>query len=386
VALALKDRHSVRIAGPSFLGGVWPPLADQEDIEINAVNVGQWPTGCFKLWKLFKFIDGDILIACKPFLSSLGVGTVYRFLKGTPLVLDADDWERGHFEDHYRRMSPADKFKRLVYAVLFPLHINSYFNVRLSEKLVPLADAVVVANRFLQAIYGGLLLYHCRESREHSPVLEGQTERKTAYGLGEDERVVMFLGTPRRHKGIESLIEAVAALKREDVTLMVVGMMPGNTICDDLEKKGKDALGRKFVSMEMQPVEKVSDILGMADLVVIPQAEGMASRGQIPAKLFDAMAEGRPVIATACGEIPQILEGCGVVVEPDNRGALTEAMRQLLDDPKEASLLGEQAYLRYKERYCREVMAEGLNALIERVVEDRGRKKRFGATSKRRSE
>jgi hypothetical protein len=83
--------------------------------------------------------------------------------------------------------------------------------------------------------------------------------------------------------------------------------------------------------------------------VVIPQQMMAGSVGQLPAKLIDAMASGRPVVSTAVGDIPRWLaEGAGVVVPPGNVPALAQAIQSLLDKPEEAATLGQRARVRFQ--------------------------------------
>jgi glycosyltransferase involved in cell wall biosynthesis len=107
--------------------------------------------------------------------------------------------------------------------------------------------------------------------------------------------------------------------------------------------------------------------LEAADVVVVPQRESTDTRGQVPAKLFDAMALGRPIVSTRVSMIPEILEGCGVLVAPGDVAGLAGAIGRLLDDPAEARALGEAARRRAVERYSFESARRALFPLVEQV-------------------
>jgi glycosyltransferase involved in cell wall biosynthesis len=99
------------------------------------------------------------------------------------------------------------------------------------------------------------------------------------------------------------------------------------------------------------PFDDVPRYLVAADVVAVPQRASSDTIGQVPAKLFDAMALGRPIVSTAVSMIPEILEGCGVLVPPGNPTALRAALGRLLDDPAAAAELGHRARQRCAERY-----------------------------------
>jgi glycosyltransferase involved in cell wall biosynthesis len=66
--------------------------------------------------------------------------------------------------------------------------------------------------------------------------------------------------------------------------------------------------------------------------------------------------------------IPEILEGCGLLVEPGDPPGLAAAIRKLLDDSAHAEALGARARERCVERYSFQAAREELFPLIERVM------------------
>src|SRR5207244_1759982 len=109
--------------------------------------------------------------------------------------------------------------------------------------------------------------------------------------------------------------------------------------------------------------------LGIADeRVVMFRGAPPDTRGQVPAKLFDAMALGRPIVSTRVSMIPEILEGCGLLVEAGDVSALGAAIARLLDDPGEAAALARRARERCVERYSFGAARRDLFPLIEQVT------------------
>jgi glycosyltransferase involved in cell wall biosynthesis len=105
-----------------------------------------------------------------------------------------------------------------------------------------------------------------------------------------------------------------------------------------------------------------------ADVVAVPQRETADTVGQVPAKIFDAMALARPVVSTRVSMIPEILDGCGVVVPPGDVRALAAALRGLLDDPARAAAMGRRARARCEAAYSFRAARERLFPLFERLA------------------
>src|SRR5207247_9404932 len=104
-------------------------------------------------------------------------------------------------------------------------------------------------------------------------------------GVG-DARVVMFLGTPRGHKGVEDLVEATAGL--DAARLVLVGAN-----ADSAAAPRWAARGHVKVVGEI-PFDDVPRYLVAADAVAVPQRATTDTPGQVPATLFGATALGRP--------------------------------------------------------------------------------------------
>jgi len=170
------------------------------------------------------------------------------------------------------------------------------------------------------------------------------------YGIEKDKQVVMFCGTPAQYKGLRELVEAVGLIHDKKVLLSVVGL-DQRKHRQNLEKFGRQMLGNRFRPFELQPYRRVPELLAMADVIAIPQRKSFATVGQVPTKVFDAMAMAKPIVATAVSDLPEILDGCGWIVEPRNTEQLAETIRHALRAREEAKEKGWKARRKCVEEY-----------------------------------
>jgi glycosyltransferase involved in cell wall biosynthesis len=92
------------------------------------------------------------------------------------------------------------------------------------------------------------------------------------------------------------------------------------------------------------------------------------------AVLLEAMAMGKPVIATAWGgALEYVDDSCGVLVRPDNRDALVEgfarAMVRLAASPDERAAMGRAGRRRIERHYDWEAKADRMLGIYQEVLE-----------------
>lgn len=85
--------------------------------------------------------------------------------------------------------------------------------------------------------------------------------------------------------------------------------------------------------LDLQPLEKLNDLLNMADIHLLPQRADAADL-VMPSKLTGMLASGRPVVATAHPdtELALAVQDCGIAVAPEQAALLADAVKQLAGD------------------------------------------------------
>jgi glycosyltransferase involved in cell wall biosynthesis len=350
LARLLAPRYSVEVVGPRFGAEVWPP-ARGGAVSYRSLPGARYPRFAALASDLARLADGDVLLASKPRPTSFGVALLARRQRRRPLILDVDDWEVGFF---YR----SGVWGRIGRA-LNVANPNGLPWTWLMERCVGRADAVTVASRFLERRFGGALIPHVRDTEAWDPARFDGAAARATLGAGE-AKVVMFLGTPRGHKGVDDLVVAMDGLS--GAQLVIVG-------ADTRSARAREWAARPGVTVRgVIPFDDVPRYLAAADVVAVPQRASSDTVGQVPAKLFDAMAMARPIVSTSVSMIPEVLDGCGLLVPPADPPALRSMLETLLSNPERAAELGRRARARCVERYSFAAARAVLFPLIERVA------------------
>jgi glycosyltransferase involved in cell wall biosynthesis len=166
---------------------------------------------------------------------------------------------------------------------------------------------------------------------------------------------VVSVGRLVPQKGHDTLIRAIASLRAGgvDARLAIVGEGPEETAL----RAEAAALGVDDRVVLAGPHVDVRPLLANADVV----AQASRWEGQSNAVL-EAMALGRPVIASDVPALREVVGDAGVLVAPDDVGAWAEALRSLAGDPALAERLADAAHRRVAERYDARQVAHELVA------------------------
>lgn len=349
IAYALSENYAVEIVGTTFQREVWPP-ARESVIPIKAVSEEQFPRYFQTMRELLRLADGDVIIACKLRFPSFGVALLKRLMTGTPVILDIDD-------DEVAMTLPGRK-DGLLLRLRNP---NGDLTTRLIRPFSRFASAVFCVSRFFQKQYGGVIVPHGQNPVALDPARYDAKAIRRELRISDGETIIGFIGTPHPHKGIDVLLEAVARLQRDDVRVMMVGAVAPHPYVQTLQAQYANLM----LLVPPQPLDRVAYYLAASDLVVLPQRNSAESFGQMPAKLSDAMAMAKPIISSSLSDIPRYLDGCGMVVPPDDVAALAEKIRWVVEHREESVAMGQRA----RERFMSALTYDAIGAVIVPVIE-----------------
>lgn len=348
--------------GPAFGEGIWEPLRDECDFPVKLVK--GYSNGQFEFRKLLRFIEGDVIFAVKPRIESFGVGLVKKIKTFKPLVLDIDDYEPGFGKEFYNSLP---WYKKLNDFRLSRSNWGSYYYLLLLNRLTWCANEITVSGATLRSIYGGSLIYHVRDHSlfSSSNPIKPYSKKDLLNTTSKNPFLISFLGTPRPHKGLDVLIDALKQLRNENIYIMIIGYEKGD-YSEDLEHllSSSALLQKNTILLPFQPFKNLTNLLSITDLVVVPQTNSPESRGQTPAKIFDAMLMAKPIIATDISELPSILKGCGMIVEAGNVQQLSEAINYLYSNKHVRNKMGLSARNKLERYYGWQKTRENLVSLF----------------------
>ena len=238
---------------------------------------------------------------------------------------------------------------------------------RLQRWYVRRADRVIVPSAYLADLVRGWGTEPARVRVVHNAVdvallAPGVSREEARRRLGLDGAVVLTIARLTPWKGVDRVLETVAALRdRHAARLVHCGEGPEEARMRALA--GELGLGERARFEGRVPRELIPLYLAAADVFVLFSGyEGM------PHVVLEAMAAGTPVVVSDRGGNTEVVEegATGRVVAYDDPAALTRVVDELLTDRAQAARLAEQARKGVEERFgWRRTVEETLAVLEE---------------------
>jgi colanic acid biosynthesis glycosyl transferase WcaI len=159
-------------------------------------------------------------------------------------------------------------------------------------------------------------------------------------GIGDDVCVALYSGNMGKKQGLEILLEAAKALQEETRLLFV--FCGEGAARERLMQIGVDLINVRW--LPLQPIEKLNELLNLADVHLLPQRADVADL-VMPSKLLGMLASGRPVLATAHlgTQLAKVVSSCGKVVDPGNTQDVVQVLLELLHAPHQREQFGAAA-------------------------------------------
>lgn len=165
------------------------------------------------------------------------------------------------------------------------------------------------------------------------------------------------------HKGQKHLVESAALVVRDvpDARFVIAGE---GELREGLERQIKERRLEKHVFLagfrpDVLALHKAFDVFVMSSVT-----EGLGT------SLLDAMAAGKPVVATRVGGIPEVVADgeTGLLVEPRDHKGMADAIVRLLNDPELRGRMGAAGLERARRRFSAERMVQDTLRVYKRVA------------------
>ena len=309
------------------------------DVKILRISTSRNPLSIYKLYRLLKSHKFDIIHTHA--YSAGTIGRVSAFLAGVTIVISHNHSVYTYYNKYY--------------------HFVEWLLSFITDRVICISDKINVFAREIQRISAKeLITIHngiddvCAVTGKRSSGL------KKELGIPIKHSVVGTIAHLEEHKGLKYLLKAASLLlaSRSDISFLFVGE---GTLKGELKKLCVDLKIEKDVIFAGERSD-IPGLLFSIDIFVLPSL-----REGLPLAILEAMACGKPVIATNVGGIPEVLKHGenGILVSPKDPEALYRAMNELLDNRKKREKMGRKGKRVCDESFRAKIMVENIEGLYD---------------------
>lgn len=190
------------------------------------------------------------------------------------------------------------------------------------------------------------------------------------FGICKDDVMVLHSGNMGVKQQLENVLAAAARLNgKNDICFVLVG--DGSQKNSLIEYAQSAALSNVHF-LPLQPQARVPQMMAAADILLVNQHPDM-TEAVMPSKLLTYMSAGRPILIAAHADSEaarQVRAGdCGIVVAPNQPGALADALVLLANDPAQRHALGQRGRVFVETNFARKPLLDTFEAQLLALVE-----------------
>lgn len=264
--------------------------------------------------------------------------------KSLPMIATNHLWKRTSFKDYLYTLMDAVFLRRSSIIVGVSAEITSHMNRLGLKKTVQISNGID-CSKFTDNTKASLI--------------------RSEFGIDNEATVLGMVSSLTPEKGHRIAVEAVGLLKNNSkVILLVVGDGPQKS--NLVKQVAAAGLQGKVIFAGKRT--NIPYILSAIDIFLMPSfTEGL------PMALLEAMAAGKPVIASSVGEIPNVLASTedGICIEPGNPQLLADNIDLLINNVELRTRTGTKARQRVIKKYSSVKMTQNYCRLYNLLLHNR---------------
>ena len=306
-----------------------------------------------------KVDQPDLIVATSPQFFCGIAGALVGRLKRCPFILEVRDlWPKSIVElgqlERGSALRVLERIEKWLYMSAAGIVVNT-------RAFIDHIEGLGYPREKIELVYNGI------DPEQFRPRAPSQALREE-YELS--ERIsVAYIGTLGLAHGLESVIGAAEALaSRPEILFLLIGDGAERGRLESMiEERGVGNV--RLVGL--QPREAMPDWIASVDILLVSLRDLPVFETVIPSKIFEFLAQERPVIVAARGEIRRMTEEAesAWVVDPEDPRALAGMIEEIVRQPDEARRRASAGRLWVEKNFVRDNLALRMLTFMKKVEE-----------------
>lgn len=301
---------------------------------------------------LNKKVTGDIVYAIRSKPTSFGLSLGIKDSKKIPVIVDICYSEMYQCFPYSKNL-----FKNIVFSIPLIKNTNSFIYTFMGEKRLNLANDLTVSSLALQKKHTGTFIPSSCDTELFDPSVYKVNEIRE-YMNWSDKKVFLFWSKLDKEHDINTLLEAMKWLNRNDLKLMIIG--------DNKEDK-KITQKYNFVDfLANQPDLNIAKLISACDFTVLPIKNIPFYENAIPDEIYPYLACNKKIITSKLFDEIESLKDEIFVYESGN----TSDLKLTLEKALNSSEISKKSRDLVLEKYSDKVVTKKLEAIFNKCFAD----------------
>lgn len=231
--------------------------------------------------------------------------------------------------------------------------------ISVSQSLKSIAENIALPKREIKIVYMGCNINKFINNKE------SRKNIREKLGIFPKEVVLLFVGSLLKQKGIFDLLEAFNQTYKKYKNLRLIFVGKGFAYNEMVYKLNELQFKNKIYIVGEKSHNKIPDWLNASDIFVFPShSEGL------PNAVIEAMACGKPVIATKVGGIPEAVQDgkSGILIEKGDIKALSNAINYLIRNKQTRISMGNKGREIIEKKFIWDNHSRSLRKIYDKVL------------------
>ncbi|HIF95184.1 MAG: glycosyltransferase family 4 protein [Myxococcales bacterium] len=307
----------------------------------------------------FRTNRPDIVVATSPQFFVGVAGAIIAKLKRRPFVLEIRDlWPKSIVELGQLSEGPILRALEALERWLYRSASGVVVNTRTFHDHI---TARGIASDRIELVYNGIdpAAFHPKAKNLELLAKHNLAGRFT----------VAYVGTLGLAHGLTLLIDVAERMReRKEVQFVLIGDGADRAKLEaDISRRGLT----NVTLLGLQPRSMMPDWIASIDLLLVLLRDLPVFETVIPSKIFEFLAEERPVVLAAKGEIRRMMDEAGgaLVIDPEVTDQLASAIEEVIQRPEEAASRAAAGRSWVEQGFIRDDLARKMARFLERVVD-----------------
>ena len=228
-----------------------------------------------------------------------------------------------------------------------------------AKKVLQIED---VPEEKIEVIYPGVDLERFKPGTKPEDLLAKNNIPKNSF-------VILYVGKLVSWKGVHNLVYAAKILKDKGIKDFVVAVAGRGAQKENMEKIIKETKTEgHFRFLNFISYDEMPDVYRMADVFALPSYPTMIWQEQFGMVLVEAMACGKPIIASASGSIPEIIGDAGLTFVPGDFFEFAKKLALFIENRNLAHEVGQKGRRRAEEYFDARKNALSIYKMYRKVL------------------